>query len=324
LIADEFGDIRAYVNGLAAGFTLGICLSLFELHLFNPNKKRTNFIKRILLKSLVYLFVFVLVFVLLKGFIDSLFYRVGFLDYLASREFKHFLVKEDFHIIMAYIFTMLIIVIFTLQVSRKIGQGMLFNFFTGKYHEPKEERRIFMCLDLKSSTSLAEKLGDIQYHRLLNQFFFDITKCILYTDGEIYRYVGDEVVVSWNMKSGLQNANCIRTYFYAKNEINKLKEKYYLNYKLVPDFRAFFHCGVIVIGEIGEFKSQIVYHGLPLYELKEMEKKGTEWDVNLLISGELIQQLSVPAIYTMEKAGTILRPNQHFDLDAYTLMEKVL
>ena len=101
---------------------------------------------------------------------------------------------------------------------------MLFNLFTGKYHKPREERRIFMCLDLKSSTSIAEKLGDIQYHCLLNQFFFDITKCILYTDGEIYRYVGDEVVVSWSMKSGLQNANCIRTYFYARNEINKLKE----------------------------------------------------------------------------------------------------
>lgn len=324
LIADDFGDIRAYINGALSGFVLAMFLSLFELYVFNPNRKRSNFIKMILLKSTVYLVVFVLIVIMVKGFVDSRFYGVGYREYLTSSEFNHFLFKEDFYIIMTYTFVMLIIIIFSLQVSRKMGQGMLANFVTGRYHNPRHETRIFMFLDLKTSTTIAEKLGDIQYHRLLNQFYFDITKCILITEGEIYRYVGDEVVVSWNMKSGLRNANCIRTYFHAKNEMNRLKEMYFLNFKLVPDFRAFFHCGLIVKGEIGEFKSQIVYHGTPLYDLKAMEKKGTEWNIDLLISGELIQQLSIPIIYSLEKAGAITKKNNNQGLDLYTLKEKKL
>ena len=171
---------------------------------------------------------------------------------------------------------------------------------------------------------MAEKLGDLQYHTLLNHFFFDITKCILITEGEIYRYVGDEVVVSWRMKRGLRNANCIRTYFHARNEIKRLKEKYYKSFNLIPDFRAFFHCGTIVIGEIGEIKSQIVYHGETLYDLQAIEKKGGEWDCDLLISSELLQQLPIPVIYNMSKVGEISKKMSGKKLDLYTLVEKQL
>ncbi|MGB5850265.1 MAG: hypothetical protein WBH40_17380, partial [Ignavibacteriaceae bacterium] len=49
--------------------------------------------------------------------------------------------------------------IFILHVSDKFGQGVLLNFILGKYHHPKEEKRIFMFIDLKSSTTYAEMLG---------------------------------------------------------------------------------------------------------------------------------------------------------------------
>ena len=57
----------------------------------------------------------------------------------------------------------------------------------------------------------------------------------------IYQYVDDEIVVSWNIKNGLKDANCIRTFFDAKNIINELREKYYVKYNLVPKFEASFH-----------------------------------------------------------------------------------
>ena len=44
--------------------------------------------------------------------------------------------------------------LFILQVSDKFGQGVLISFFLlGKYHRPKEDDRIFMFMDLKSSTN---------------------------------------------------------------------------------------------------------------------------------------------------------------------------
>ena len=57
--------------------------------------------------------------------------------------------------------------LFILQVSDKFGQGVLISFLLGKYHRPKEDDRIFMFMDLKSSTAYAEKLGHIKYSQFI-------------------------------------------------------------------------------------------------------------------------------------------------------------
>jgi len=43
---------------------------------------------------------------------------------------------------------------FMLQVNDKFGPGNLWKIITGKYYSPKEELRVFMFLDLKSSLQL--------------------------------------------------------------------------------------------------------------------------------------------------------------------------
>ena len=45
-----------------------------------------------------------------------------------------------------------------LQVNDKYGPGVFVSFLLGKYFQPRKEERIFMFLDLRSSTSIAEKL----------------------------------------------------------------------------------------------------------------------------------------------------------------------
>jgi len=49
---------------------------------------------------------------------------------------------------------------FMLQVSDKFGPGNLWRFIRGRYYQPRQEERIFMFLDLKSATTIAEKIGD--------------------------------------------------------------------------------------------------------------------------------------------------------------------
>src|SRR5918993_4412510 len=99
-----------------------------------------------------------------------------------------------------------------LQVNSKFGQPDFWNIISGKYNRPKEERRIFMFVDLNSSTSIAEQLGDEKYHSLLKDFFADITAPILENKGSIYQYVGDEVVIAWNYEDGKENIHCIRCF----------------------------------------------------------------------------------------------------------------
>jgi adenylate cyclase len=94
-----------------------------------------------------------------------------------------------------------VVVAFTqlvLQVNNKFGQGNFINIIRGKYQIPKQEKRVFMFLDINSSTTIAERLDDERYHMLLKDFFADITNPILDNRGQIYQYVGDEVVIAWN------------------------------------------------------------------------------------------------------------------------------
>ena len=83
-----------------------------------------------------------------------------------------------------------------LQVSDKFGPGILWKFITGKYYHPRQEERIFMFLDLKSSTTIAEKMNSKKFFELLKEIFSDITEPILNSQGEIYQYVGDEVIIT--------------------------------------------------------------------------------------------------------------------------------
>ena len=90
-----------------------------------------------------------------------------------------------------------------LQFNTKFGEGNIGNMIRGKYQTPQLEKRIFMFADLNGSTRIAEKLGDEKYHQLLREFFADITNPILDNKGEIYQYVGDEVIIAWKYKDGI-------------------------------------------------------------------------------------------------------------------------
>src|SRR6478735_4088100 len=79
---------------------------------------------------------------------------------------------------------------FMLQVSDKFGPGILWKFLIGKYYHPRQEERIFMFLDLRSSTTIAEKMNSKEFFSLLKEIFQDITEPILNSQGEIYQYVG--------------------------------------------------------------------------------------------------------------------------------------
>ena len=64
-------------------------------------------------------------------------------------------------------YIIIIMTIFLMDVSEKYGRGTLKRLLMGKYYSPGKEERIFMFLDLKGSTTIAEKIGDELYFKML-------------------------------------------------------------------------------------------------------------------------------------------------------------
>ena len=192
-----------------------------------------------------------------------------------------------------------------LQVNDKYGPGALTDLILGNYHKPKSEERIFLFLDLRSSTSTAEQLGEETYFNYIQDFFVDTTDAILETKGEIYQYVGDEIIVSWKMKNGIDRANVLRCFFSIQNAIEKRKEYYLKKYNRVPGFKAGIHSGKVTTGEIGIVKKEITFTGDVLNTTSRIQEKCNAYGRDLLISNELLRMLPLGENMKSENIGEI-------------------
>ena len=206
-----------------------------------------------------------------------------------------------------------------LQINNKFGHGILLNFIKGKYRNPQSESRIFMFLDLKSSTSIAERLGNKKYHSFLKDFFNDITNPILYNRGEIYQYVGDEVVISWQLEHGVENNYCLRCYFDLLEHMEALGPAYMEKYGVAPEFKAGIHCGMVVAGEIGVIKRDITYSGDVLNTTARIQGKCNELNSPLLASDDLIGALKPLQEFVVRQLGSIPLRGKEKDIQLSTI-----
>jgi adenylate cyclase len=183
----------------------------------------------------------------------------------------------------------LVIVVVTLiifMVNDKFGPGVFPDYLMGRYFMPKHERRIFMFADIKNATHIAEELGEERYFNFLKDFFRDIAPAIVQTRGEVYQYVGDEIVVSWKMRQGLKQANAIQC-FYSMKKIIKYKSYRYLDkYQVVPEFKVGYHHGDVMVGELGQIKRDIVFSGDVLNTASRIQTLCNEFEVEILASKE--------------------------------------
>ena len=199
-----------------------------------------------------------------------------------------------------------------LLVNDKYGPGVFKEFLLGKYFRPRRVERIFMFLDLRSSTNIAEKLGELKYFEFLQEVFMDVTPAIIYSNGEIYQYVGDEIVVSWKMDKGLSNANCITCFLNVRKALTERSNHYKEKFDVIPEFKAGLHYGHVIAGEIGVVKREIAFSGDVLNTTARIQGKCNEMGVNILFSQSLCEKLvlSEMSIIPIAMGGVVLTGKQ--------------
>jgi adenylate cyclase len=194
---------------------------------------------------------------------------------------------------------------FMLQVNDKFGPGVLWKLLTGKYYHPRDEERIFMFLDLRSSTEIAERIGHKRFFELLRELFQDVTRPVVDSKGDIYQYVGDEIVITWPLQRGMQDGNCIECFFRIERAIASRSAWYTQNFGVVPSFKAGVHVGEATVGEIGVIKKDIVYSGDVLNTTARIQEECNRHRVDLLASDELLRRMSIGRSYAATLIGEI-------------------
>ncbi len=263
-------------------------------------------------------------------FITVIFYEVFFVrmirneNWLTLPNYQPFIFMTSPFYLKKIVFWVLVslLTILTLNVNEKYGPGILMKLIAGHYHRPSEEMRIFMFVDLKSSTMIAERLGHIEFFNLLNDFFRDITDSIIYTRGEVYQYVGDEVVISWSLKNATRNANCIKCFFGMQEAIKKAGMRYKERYGFVPEFKAGMHYGNVTVGEIGILKRDIVYSGDVLNTASRIQAMCNKFRVKILVSKALLELLNMPPHqFIIKRMGNIELKGKKQKVELYTFQE---
>lgn len=293
------------------GWTLGSSLIwgfelLFMLSRWGAPIRRLNFLAVITVKSLalvaIFVFAVIVSWVLLQGYFD-------FADFAQPAVFQT----------AAFVFLLVAALQAVSQVIRFVGGRVLLNFILGKYHHPLREERLFMFLDLTGSTLLAERLGDIGVQTMITRFFFDITEPIVEFGGEIHRYVGDQVVVTWPLKNDAVIIRAIRCYFAIADKVRSEAPEYERAFGTVPNFRVGLHGGPVVVSECGYHKQDISYFGDTINTAARIEQQCKEFKCPFLISGSLVARIDLPATLQAQSMGFVQLRGRKTETELFTI-----
>lgn len=304
-------------NSVLIGFPLGLSFGLLELFLFPKAEmrfRRWPFTSILIFKSLLYTGVIYVV-------VISIATAQGLLNGRKISELPPFLTSLSLIIVVIYTLVIYSLLVFFLQINRLLGEGVLWKFVRGQYQKPREEERIFMFLDMKSSTTVAEHLGHVRFYTLLNELFHEISQPVLQTKAEIYQYVGDEVILTWQVDQGLKNSNCLKTFFMFRDNLVKHGDNYFQKFGIKPEFKAGLHFGKVVSAQIGDLKREIVYNGDVLNTTARIQNECNNYQRDCLVSGPLKNRLKQMNGFQWEKIDTVLLRGKEIELELYSVGE---
>ena len=191
------------------------------------------------------------------------------------------------------------------QINRLLGRGVMVGLILGRYHRPREEVRIFLLFDLRGSTPIAERLGNLRYHAFVKRFVGDVATTAALHGGEVHRYVGDEVIVTWTEEDGAKDAACVRCVFAIADTFEQARPEYMEDFGVAPAFWASLHLGPVVTGEVGTVKHEIVHLGDTLNTAARIQEACRQFARPFLASADLIDALELPSDVVTDSLGPV-------------------
>ncbi len=302
-----YSATNAFIGLTFMSTILGTAIGLVEETIFKTKFRSVSFVSKIALKALVYVTFLLLLLFMLSLVLNavnlekSLFHKEvvnNVLIFFSNFTLLGTVVYISFMIILGLIFS---------EIIDYLGMDVVGSFFTGKYNKSLVEERIFMFLDMKDSTAIAERLGHKKHYQFINEYYGDMTQAILKTKGEIYQYAGDEIIISWALPKGLHNSNCLNCFFLIQNAIKAKKEGYKKKFGVYPKFRAGLHYGKVTRGQVGFIKKELLFTGDVLNTTSRIQAQCKTLNTDLLISNTLRKLMDSSGFEFIDKGSFALR-----------------
>lgn len=275
------GSVSSFARGVVAGLPISLGISLFEAYVVDgPHGKwlrRMRFMAMLAIRIAVWLTIIVASLAVMRAVLPI------------ADEMPVFGFLSD----VIFGLSLVAVALADLSIDRLLGRGNLWRLMIGRYHRPREEARLFLFLDMEGSTAAAEKLGAPRFLELLGSAILDATPPILESRGEIHRYIGDEIVVTWPIARA---DDAVKGAVATIAALDALAPDYVARFGIAPRFRGGLHGGAVAVGEIGDVRREIVYLGDAVNVAKRLEMEAGARRARLLVSGDVVAGLRDAAL----------------------------
>ncbi|MGI8951803.1 MAG: adenylate/guanylate cyclase domain-containing protein [Chitinophagaceae bacterium] len=234
----------------------------------------------------------------------------------------HFFYGEEFqtHLLLQKIFYWLILFVITqlvIEINEKYSPGVFMNILFGKYTKPKVEKRIVMFIDIKDSTTIAEKLGHQLFFTFIKEFIYHVSNALIEYGGRIYQYVRDEIVVSWILNES-NCKKCMKALIEARKNLQQNGEHFRRIYNTIPEFRVGIHCGDVTVGEIGVIKKDLAMSGDTMNTTARIRSACSELNQKFIVSKDFLNTLNLEEWQT-ESLGMVELKGKAKEIELFCL-----
>jgi len=212
---------------------------------------------------------------------------------------------RNFWIAIVYSVVFLFLANLVVGITNIVGGRAFLNLIIGRYHTPVEENRFVLFVDIAGSTGLAERLGGVGIHRLLDRTFRLLTLAVVDYRGEVLDYVGDEVIVTWRENSGAIDCRPLRCFMAMRDELARASGQLQREFGVVPRIRGSLHFGPVIVGEIGDIKRAIVFNGDVMNTAARLEELSRTVDGGFLASRAAMERFSSAPPFAVRDLGRL-------------------
>ena len=203
-----------------------------------------------------------------------------------------------------------------IEVNEKYSPGAFFDIIIGKYLKPREEERIIVFIDLRNSTTIAEKLTK-DYFEFIRDFIFCISAGVMEHNGRIYQYVGDEIVAWWP-SSSINARKAVQALIESRKILNINNDIFKSNYDIVPEYKAGMHAGKVTVGQVGIARKELVMSGDTINTASRIRSACNDLNQKFLVSKEIIELLQMKDWQT-ESMGEVDLKGKNENIELFAL-----
>ncbi len=297
---DTTQNLVTYVLG---GLIGGTVFSIFEFFVLANFFRRFGLLLQVLIRGSLLMLLYIGLTVLMSVLYNVQTTGKGPLDPEVLAGVREYFSGPVVIINLVFYFIFFISIIFAHQMTSLVGRGITGKFLFARFKKPRIVERVFMFMDLNSSTTIAERIGPTQFFALIQDFMTDAGAEILEHGGEINKYVGDEIIIVWSVERGARNAAALRCVQAVHARLASRREYYEKRYGLVPEFKSGIHVGPAMVGELGDWKREIAYMGDVLNTTARIQGACKKLGAGVLVSEAYYEYLSEADRQGLRHAG---------------------